>query len=62
MLSIFSLNRIYHDKKDEINHTVCELTLSSMAECLESIAPHECGFGAREGLWIHSCDEAIQLA
>jgi hypothetical protein len=25
-------------------------------------APHHCGFGSGQGLWILSCDEAIQLA
>jgi hypothetical protein len=26
------------------------------------LAPHRCGFESREGLWILSCEEAIQLA
>ena len=29
---------------------------------LESLAPHCCGFQYRQGLWIPSCEEAIQLA
>jgi hypothetical protein len=26
------------------------------------LAPHRCGFESRQGLWILSCEEAIQLA
>jgi hypothetical protein len=26
------------------------------------LAPHRCGFISRQGLWIHSCEEIIQLA
>jgi hypothetical protein len=26
------------------------------------LAPHHCGFESRQGLWILSCEEAIQLA
>jgi hypothetical protein len=26
------------------------------------LAPHLCGFESRQGLWILSCEEAIQLA
>ena len=29
---------------------------------LESLAPHRCGFEFCQGLWILSCEEAIQLA
>ena len=29
---------------------------------LDSLAPHYCGFKSRHGLWILSCEEAIQLA
>ena len=29
---------------------------------LESVAPHCCGFESRQGLWILSREEAIQLA
>jgi hypothetical protein len=25
------------------------------------LAPHRCGFESRQGLWILSCEEAIQL-
>jgi hypothetical protein len=28
----------------------------------EPLAPHRCGFESRHGLWILSCEEAIQLA
>jgi hypothetical protein len=28
----------------------------------KSLAPHSCGFESRQGLWILSCEEAIQLA
>jgi hypothetical protein len=27
-----------------------------------SLAPHRCGFESRQGLWILSCEEAIELA
>ena len=30
--------------------------------CLESLAPHYCGFISLQGLWILSCEEAVQLA
>jgi hypothetical protein len=26
------------------------------------LVPHHCGFESRQGLWILTCDEAIQLA
>jgi hypothetical protein len=26
------------------------------------LAPHRCGFESRQGFWILSCEEAIQLA
>jgi hypothetical protein len=29
---------------------------------LKPFAPHLCGFESRQGLWILSCEEAIQLA
>jgi hypothetical protein len=29
---------------------------------LKPLAPHRCGFESRQGLWILSCEEAIQLA
>ena len=29
---------------------------------LKSLAPHLCGFEFCQKLWIHSCEEAIQLA
>jgi hypothetical protein len=28
----------------------------------KSLAPHRCGFESGQGLWILSCEEAIQLA
>jgi hypothetical protein len=28
----------------------------------KQLAPHRCGFVSRQGLWILSCEEAIQLA
>jgi hypothetical protein len=28
----------------------------------KSLAPHRCGFNSQKGLWILSCEEAIQLA
>jgi hypothetical protein len=29
---------------------------------LKPLAPHHCGFESPQGLWILSCEEAIQLA
>jgi hypothetical protein len=29
---------------------------------LKPLAPHRCGFESRKGLWILSCEKAIQLA
>jgi hypothetical protein len=26
------------------------------------LAPHRCGFVSLQGLWIHTCEEAIKLA
>jgi hypothetical protein len=39
---------------------------ASVAEWLwsltfKTLAPHRCGFESRQGLWILSCEEAIQL-
>jgi hypothetical protein len=38
--------------------------LSGVVEVVDfkQLTPHRCGFDSRQGLWILSCEEAIQLA
>jgi hypothetical protein len=49
------------------NYTLCWISkilnqILTYDKIVKPLAPHRCGFESRQGLWILSCVEAIQLA